>query len=204
LPNFTNELTDFVGANEDPLSDGGNWGQASTARPPLKRQSNSATDSDHGEPNYSYYTTPLPDGKPQGIYACSTGGQLGVAVETWRIALYNSVGASISGYHFMYGGGIGKGYFLWAVHGSASFSTIDTSSGPYPQKMGIIVNGSSIEGWSYNSGIWTLRCSAIDGAYSGPMYPVLGIEDPTGGGLGFVCFGLLKTFVPQIYRRTNE
>lgn len=202
---FDNLLTTFEGPDEGPLSEGGNWQRTIIARPPLRRLSNSATDSSHGDANYSNWVTPYST-DPSGIldaFGCTTGGQLGTALETWRVALWSVLGASLTGYLAYFGGGISKGYVLRNYSGGlASFTDIAASGATlsYPEQIGIRINGTEVECWGMDAGVWSLKCSATDTDYRGQFYSGLGIEDPTGGGLAFTCFGAGTRQRTQIYR----
>jgi hypothetical protein len=199
-------LDEFTRANENPLGiSDGNWTATDpNNRPPLQLASNSATQTVAGDPNYSHWTRQTFDsstGEAQ-IWACTDGGQLGAALETWRVALWLVVGGSVSGYLAYYGGGIGKGFALRRYDGGiASFTGIGGSGGGYPTGLGIGINGGNVECWAsygdpFNPTTWALQCSATDGAYRGKFYGGIAIEDPTSGAPGSLSFGCFGGGVP--------
>lgn len=183
-------LSDFSGAAENPLSEGGNWIQTSPDRPPLLKDSpNSVTNSVFGDPNYSTWVREVFYGNAE-VWACISGGQLGAALETWRVALFTQIGINVQGYLLYYGGGLSKDLVLRKYTGGfASFTAIGSVSPPYPSSIGIRINGGNVEAWWEGGGGWTLGFTVADNAYRGGFYATLGIEDPTGGGLNFSCFG---------------
>lgn len=203
---FDTVLTTFVGADENPLSDGGNWAQTFSSRDPLKRLGNQARNSTTTNPNYSYWTSPFDADAidPLEIFACSGGGQLGAALETWRIDLWQTVGGtSVNGYELFFGGGLSKGWELdkWV---SSSGTNLDTAPyNGYPNKIGLRLNGDDVEGWANYAGTWVMEVSATDTTFRGSLYASLAIEDPTSGGLYFDCFGggAVVRRVPQFIRR---
>ena len=83
----TAEITTFDNPlNENPLSQGGTFSALGNGAPPLKYQGGSAVHSVENPVNYSYYTaaafrTPA----IVEVWACTEGGQLGAALETWRV-----------------------------------------------------------------------------------------------------------------------
>lgn len=192
-------LDEFDCPPENPLSEDGRWQQTTPERPPLKKVTVSlgvcgATDSENNPaPNYSHWAQETFDSEKGvvEVWGCTTGGQLGVALETWRVALWSSVG-SVTGYLLFYGGAISKGFKIRQYDGNlASFTEIASSAAVgYPERIGLKINGADIEGWGMYAGVWTLMCSAPGNtAYRGKFYLGLGIEDPTGGDLGFACLG---------------
>lgn len=193
---FDTLLTDFVGADENPLSDGGNWATTFTTRDPLQRKSNTAQPSTGSNPNYSHWTTPFDASliDPLEVFACSEGGQLGAALETWRINLWTTVGGtSVNGYELYFGGGLSKNWVLnkWV---SSSGTNLDTAPYTgYPERIGLRLNGSEVEGWGMFASTWTLMVSATDTEFRNDLlYASLALEDPTSAPnftLFFTCFG---------------
>ncbi len=201
---FDNVLTYFTGPNENPLSEGGDWTQSFGSRDPLRRLSNNATDSVHGNPNYSHWTHAFTtDSGPLDVWACSEGGQLGAALESWRVALWSPDFSERNGYEVLMGGAIGKTfgirtYINNVINPSPTQGCVGTFT--YYERIGIRINGNDVEAWGYIGGTWTLQCSITDTTFRGTMYGGLGIEDPTGGGLTFSCFGAGGKNRTQIYR----
>lgn len=185
-------LSLFAGPPESPLSEGGKWAQGWFSRAPLQKGSNYVTDSLHGDPNYSFWT---PQAFPDNVevWGCTDGGQLGAAVETWRLNLWQGDPRRGVGYTLMYGGAIAKYFALRRYDSTAAldFTEVDFAGG-YPTTMLLRINGDNVEALaSYDSGAtWSLMGYITDTNHRGGDWHIgLGIEDPTGGGLSFSCFG---------------
>jgi hypothetical protein len=206
----------FNGPVEDPLYQAGAWDMISFYDLPLQLVGPyggvyMATSRDHptalsGYIAYSYYTRmTLPADGEWEIWACVSGGQLGAALESWRIAVWGGP-YSAAGYTFLFGGGIAKFYDLRAYLGSrSSFNSLAPVVGAgYPSMMLLRrTSEGNIEGWSSDDdgANWTMRIQVPDVApWGGRLYMALGIEDPTGGGLNFGCFGGGIPHRTQIYR----
>ena len=196
-------LSYFEGPAENPLSEGGHWQQTTPERAPMKKEVGTVTDSSHGDPNYSHWT-PQRFNDQDGIvdvFACTNGGQLGAAVETWRVALWSEVGVNVSGYLLYYGGGISKGFVLRRYAGGIlNFTEIVGNVADYPEAIGIRRYGDTLEGWGMFGGVWLLQVSTTDSNYHGNFWAGISIEDPTGGGLGMPCFSFGRKNRTQIYR----
>lgn len=202
----TSLITEFDGPAENPLSEGGKWIQARSLRPPLKKDVGSVSDSIHGDPNYSVYIAQAfcTNNGAVEAWACSGGGQLGAALETWRIALWKNL-FSVSGYQVYYGGGIGKGTAIWRYDNDDFFAIGGAGDTGYPSGIGIRITGSQVQAWMaygdpYDPLAWIMTAEATDNAHRGCFYASIGIEDPTGGGLGFGCFGGGPLHRTQFYR----
>jgi hypothetical protein len=193
----TDGLSLFLGPAENPLSENGRWAQLSPLAPPLKKNVGSADDSVHNGPNYSYWTAPFPSANIVEVWGCTGGGQLGAALETWRVALW--LEAQFTGYLAYYGGAIGKSFVI-RRYTDGSWVDLVVGGGGYPQRLGLRIDGNNVECWGYNAGAWSLKCSIADTTHRGSFYPSLGIEDPTGGGLAFSCFGGGRKNFSQIIR----
>lgn len=204
-------LSLFEPPAEDPLSEEGKWAQTVAERPPMRKVVTfgligAATDSSHGDPNYSHWTRETFSSESGHVeaWACTEGGQLGAALETWRVALWTELGANLTGYLVYYGGGIGKGYAIRNYDGGvASFTGIAGGGGGFPQRLGIAINGDQIEAWGMYGGVWTLTATGTDTAHRGRFYAGIAIEDPTGGGLSMPCFGAGVPNRTQFFRWTR-
>lgn len=188
----TGLLAEFTGPAENPLSQGGKWAQTRVTRPPLKKEVGSVTDSIHGDPNYSHWTPETFVGDVE-VWGCSVGGQLGAAVETWRVFAFAGLGLA-SGYQVYFGGGIGKGFAIWKYTNDDFIALAGSGFPGYPSAIGMRIHDGVIEAWGafgdpFDQNAWSIFCQASDNTYTGPFYIGLAIEDPTSGGLGFTCFG---------------
>jgi hypothetical protein len=205
MPPFpqTGFLTPLDPPAENPLSEDGAWLQFNT-QPPLQKLVTGGngylTDSEHGETNYSYWTRrQFSSSGLLELWACITGGQLGAAVESWRVVLATSVGDSWNGYLVLFGGGIFSGYTIRRYSGG-DFTNIGGASAGFPDKLGIRIDGNDIQAWGEYGGVWSLEASVSDTTHRGMFYLALGIEDPTGGGLSISCVGGGIPNRTQIYR----
>jgi hypothetical protein len=202
MPPFpsTPELSTFDPPAENPLYEDGAWLQFNN-QPPLKKTAlGTVTDSIHGETNYSYYTRQMfSSNSVVEVWMCTDGGQLGAAVESWRIGLALNTGDGWNGYLVLFGGGIGSDYFIRRYDGGG-FTNLITQNDGFPQRIGIRIDGSSIQAWGMYGGVWSMRTSIADTTYRGFFHAFIGIEDPTGGGLSSSCFGAGYINRTQIYR----
>lgn len=198
-------LTNFVGFNENPLYDDGNWDQTEPTRAPLQRLSNSATNSASGNPNYSHWTHPAQEvaGLVE-MYACTTGGQLGADLETWRIALWTITGSNVTGYLAYFGGSLSKDTVLRRYDGGlGSFTQIASQSFvAWPERMGLRITPTDVEVYEDYGGGWVFSCGAADTTYRGvDWYGGLGVETSVVNTNTFICFALSITpRRTQIYR----
>jgi hypothetical protein len=208
----TPELSLFLPPGENPLSEEGNWAQTTPARHPMQKIDTggghgAATDSVHGDPNFSHWARDVfrtEDGIVE-VWGCIAGGQLGAALETWRVALWHVLGDRIRGYLFYIGGALSKDYVIRRYDGGiTNFTSIAGVGGGYPQKMGLRIDGDQVEAWIEDSVLgWVLATSATDTTYRGTFWAGIGVEDPTGGGLSFPCFGAGVPNRPQFFRWTR-
>ena len=211
---FDNILSTFDPPAENPLYEGGNWAQTFN-QPPLQKVlvfggDAVATDSAHGAVNYSHWTQDQfrRGDVPIEAFACTEGGQLGAALETWRVALWNTVTqetpeghvGSVTGYLVYFGGAIGKGFAI-RRYDTTGFTQIGASGAVgFPEMIGIRIIGAVIEAWGMYGGVWSLMATATDSNHQGWFYPGIGIEDPTGGGLSIPCFGAGIESDPEFIR----
>lgn len=193
---------DCVTSPENPLYEDGAWIRTTGDRPPMQKigipPNCAATDSEHGNPNYSSwgratYLADLDENIVE-VWGCIEGGQLGAALETWRVFAFLE-GVEPTGYLLYEGGGIGKALVLRRYTGGiTSFIDIGGSSIVYPPGIGLRINGTQIEAW-YSTGDpldpndWALSHSVTDPTHRGNFRIGIAVEDPTAGGLGFSCFG---------------
>jgi len=184
-------LSEFDPPAENPLSEGGVWIPLVPDREPLqKNASNQARNTTFGNPDYSAWVREVYPGDAE-VWACLAGGQLGIALETWRIGLFTSIGDTLEGYLLLSGGSISKDLALRRYDGNITNFTGIGGLGNvgYPLMMGLKINGTHVEAWTWDGISWSLRIDVVDNTYRGSFFLALGLEDPTGGGLGFECFG---------------
>lgn len=175
-----------------------------------------ATDGPHGTTlsgpiARSYYTRRRFYGDVE-VWARCRGGQLGAALETWRLFLWGpnpAVGAQ--GYLVYVGGGLGKDTVIRRYDSTADYTVIASSGASYANGLMLRINGSAVEAWGCDFGDnelvpsnWYLRCSVNDTTYRGPYYLGIGIEDPTNGGLSFVGVGGGIPLRKQIFRHVSN
>ena len=197
--------------NESPLSQGGKWFQARGDRDPMRVVGTDATDTTHDGANYSYYgETPLGTSpNPVEVWCCTTGGQLGAALETWRVFLMfgpASPGGLLpgNGYLMWFGGGLAKSlvlnrYDAWNFGPNVEGGLPGSA---YPEKIGMRITNGTVEGWVQITGVWSQILTLTDSTYRGTFYGGIGVEDPTGGGLAIPCFGgALVLWLPSFLRR---
>ena len=156
-----------------------------------------------GPPNYSYWTRDAFSGDIVEAWMCTSGGQLGAAVETWRIALLLDDPAQFQGYLGYFGGGITKEIVIRQYDDVGTQNVIAQGAlpgGAYPEMIGLRINGDAVEFWAMITGTWALYLTVNDTTYRGAFYLVIGTEDPTGGGLSISCFGGGVKNRTQIYR----
>lgn len=187
----TGKLTEFDPPAENPLSEGGTWQQLTPERSPLRKTgANTVTNTTFGFPDYSVYVKEAFFGNAE-VWACPIDGQLGAALETWRISIWTEIGVDVKGYQLYHGGALSKDLVLRKYTGGiGSFTGIGGLGGVgYPDGMGLKINGNEVEAWTEVAGVWSLIFSVTDTPGTGPFYLGLGLEDPTTGGLSFSCFG---------------
>ena len=194
----TGLLSEFDPPAENPLSESGNWGQFFQNPPMQKNASNEAGQTVVGPVNYSFWTPQMFTGDAE-VWACISGGQLGAALESWRVALWTTAGVK-QGYLALYGGAIGKFFELRRYTDDLNFTSLAVSGGGYPDRLGLRINGTAVEVWAAYGGVWALQLSFTDTTYRGGFYLSIGTEDPTGGGLSISCFGGGRKNRTQIFR----
>lgn len=191
-------LSTFECPEENPLSEDGHWAQLTEGNPPLKKDGDpfcKAYPSVNSDlVSYSYWTQETFDSAKGDVqaWACIEGGQLGAALETWRVALFQNVGSPQygSGYLVYIGGAIAKNFSI-RRYTSGTFDAEVTTPSFYPERLGIRITDTDVEAWAYSAGTWQLVLTMADQTYRGKFYAVLGIEHPTGPGsdLTMSCFG---------------
>lgn len=211
----TGLLSEFLDPPENPLREGGKWlpvfpnGVPGTTVTDMRKEGGQATDLPHGAVlnnhiAYSYYTLQQFEGDAE-VWGFPVGGQLGAALETWRLFMFETLDPP-TGYLVYIGGGIGKDTTLRIYDGN-SFTGLGSEAHVYTNALMLRTNGPYVEVWANDTdqtfddpSKWYLRIQATDGTYRGPFYIGMGIEDPTGGGLGWDAIGGGIPHRTQIYR----
>lgn len=218
-PPQTGFLSLFEDPPENPLREGGNW------YPPflgdhnfgsnvnyldMRKEGGDATDQPHGTQlngiiAYSYWTREQFAGDQVEVWGLPSGGQLGAALESWRLFMWSGLN-NPTGYLVYIGGGLSKDTVI-RKYGGGSFEDIAGTGGGYSSALMLRINGNDIEAWAVpypqdweDPDNWVLRTSIPDITYRGPFYIGMGIEDPTNGGLSWLAFGGGKPHRTQIYR----
>lgn len=215
----TGFLSTFDDPPEDPLREGTRWlppflGDKNTGAILLdmRKEGGTATDKHHdaqldGFLAYSYWTQQQFEGDNVEVWGMPVGGQLGAALETWRLFMWQQLDPPV-GYLVYIGGALSKETRIRKYNGGAfSFEGLGGSGESYCDGLMLRINGQRIEVWAYNGAgdifddaNWHLRCFSIDTSYRGPFYIGMGVEDPTTGGLGWTAFGGGIPNRTQIYR----
>ena len=158
-------ISDFTGANENPLSESGNWAALNTSTNPLQRISNAASATVNAVNNESYWTPANfgPDLEAYVTISTTAATASGIAVRiqgegganTWDG--YGVVGAS------------GTGITIQRIDNGTPTTLINTSlvtiaSG---DKLGVRCEGSTIQAWKQASGSsdWNLVLTVVDATY---------------------------------------
>lgn len=209
-------LVGTLSGGENPLSIYGKWhgpiGQGSpTAVKPQEQQGlhyhggnpalNSSYDGNaHSSVefavNYSYWAQEVFLSDDVEVWACTDGGQLGAALETWRVFAFNDL-YFMKGYLVYFGGGIDKNLTLrWYDPSASSRGFLDIGGipfGGYPTNIGLRINGSQVEAWdSHDDGAtWVKEIDVTHtGTRGGGWYIGIGTEEQGGTTeLGIGCFG---------------
>jgi len=195
----TSLLSEFVGPDENPLYENGAWAQYAD-RFPLQRFNNGAIVTEEFAVNGMYWTRDTYIGLAE-VWACTSGGGLGAALETWRVALWQDDPDSKIGYLTYYGGGIGEEYVIRRYDGGGSFTGIASLDTAGPSKIGMRLTPTHVECWAYFSGQWNFIVSAADATYRGTFFAAVEMEEQGGiGNLGMGCFGAGVINRQHIYR----
>jgi hypothetical protein len=200
----TGYISTFDGPDENPLSENGAW-RGLDAHAPMQKLGPHNITNTTATINYSTYVAQAFYASGTNIieiWACTVGGQLGAALETWRVYLFQNIQGAYYGYMFRYGGAIGKSFELRVYTGGGTSGTnIAQVGGGYPDRLGLRINGAVIEGWAMYGGVWQLMCSATNTAYRGYFYGGCGTEEEfVIGSLGINCFGGGVVHFTQFYR----
>lgn len=173
-------ITSFAGANEDPLSESGNWTW------PINGTNNSlqvvSNQVKRGNQNASaqgqaYYDTQV-HGPNCEVYLTMLVGEASLTVgAAYSVVcrIQNPNLASFNGYYGSWRDATGWRIFK-AVNGSFSqIGATETGFNPVAgDKIGMIANGNNIVLGHYSSGVWVERVNTTDSSVPGPGY--LGIE----------------------------
>jgi len=167
-PSAASLVSSFTGADESPLSEGGNWASLNTSQGPLQRLSNGVCSNTAGSIRLSYWT---PANFGPDVEAVIT-------VQT-ALASLNNFGL-IARITAEGGAGTYNGYRVGYTHGtpgtivvqrvvataSTTLATVTITALTLGAQLGIRCYGSSIEAWYKPSGgSWTLAAAAEDFTY---------------------------------------
>lgn len=224
-PRTTGYLSLFKYPPEDPLREGGKWAMAiGTVRsgdnldmrkyqdhPGMPNELGHASDQSHGAHlsgpiGRSFYTRQRFTGDVE-VWGIPYGGQLGAALETWRLFIWSNPIWNPTGYLVYVGGGLSKDTVIRRYDGLDDYTSIASSPAGYASAMMLRINGDDVEAWRVDNGDdpdnpanWYMACSVTDTTYRGPYYVGMAIEDPSAGGLSFTAIGGGKPIKTQIYR----
>jgi len=186
-------LYDFSGPAENPLYMEGAWGATWGGHPPLRKEVGYVSLTTEFTPNKSTlfreaFRADPGEGTVE-VWACTDGGQLGAALESWRVTAYPDP-ANLVGYELIFGGGIGKGYFLRRYDGGGSFTGLAEVGDGYPQMIGMRITPVGVEAWGYDGATWTQKLTSGDTGHRGAFYLGLALEEQGGiNELSISCFG---------------
>ncbi len=157
-------ISDFTGADENPLSEGGNWANLNTSSNPLQRLSNAATASvnadsasywtpaNFGADLEAYVTITSPATSPAGLIG-RIQGEGGAATWDGYVVRASTLSLQI--------GRVDNGVITLLVNtGSVTIASGD--------KLGMRISGSAIEAWKQLSGssVWNLVATTTDTTYA--------------------------------------
>jgi len=202
----TGILDDFIRADEDPLSHGGDWSNPDTAWTQLKLGSGTIDNvalKGTGAYSNSYWNPMVMSGDDAEVWACTFGGNS--PSQAWGFHLYttSSVGGSgtSDGYFWRMEITTGGGtcYLYKLTNNAATLLDTNTANPPTGGNwIGLIRRvGTTIEGWADgedNGATWTKYVTATDATYTGDMYGGISLA---GTLVGFYCFGA----GPRVARR---
>lgn len=199
----TPEYTNFDGPNENPLSDGGRWIQGFFGYP-LHREGNIAKVTTEGVLNGMVWVANIFP-SPCEVWACTNGGQLGAALETWRVGMFLSTPYDQIGYQSYYGGALNKAFVIRRYDGVGSWTElISFQTLAYPERIGMRITTTHIEQWARYSGVWTFIHQAADTNHRGPFLASIAMEIQGGvDQLWMGCFGAGMKNRQHIYRWLN-
>lgn len=227
-PRTTGYISLFEPPEEDPLREDGAWAMAFGVTPSgndldmRKYQEipgsglGHATNQHHGTTlsgpiGRSFWTRERFSGDCE-VWGIPYGGQLGAALETWRLFLWADPITAPKGYLVYIGGGIGKDTVIrrYDGGGASDYTVLASDSRGYATGLCLVINGDDVEAWGStgspsNPANWVMRCSATDTTYRDDLYLGMAIEDPTNGGLSFTAIGGgHRRKRQQIYRRLSN
>ncbi len=157
-------ISDFTGADENPLSEGGNWANLNTSSDPLQRLSNAAsasvntdsasywTPANFGADLEAYVTITNPATSPAGLIG-RIQGEGGAATWDGYVVRASTLSLQI--------GRVDNGVITLLVNtGSVTVASGD--------KLGMRISGSAIEAWKQlsGSGVWNLVATTTDTTYA--------------------------------------
>lgn len=212
-PRTTPYLSLFpVPPTEDPLSEDGQWLKVAYTELALRKVIDGhATDQAHGTSlsghiAASFFTRRRFFGDCE-VWGRPYGGQLGAALETWRLFFFTDVLTdSPSGWLVYIGGGIGKNTVL-RRYDAGGFTDVASHASGYASALLLRLVGADVEVWAVNNGQdynnpanWYQRIGYTDATYRSDLYLGMAIEDPTNGGLSWHGIGGGDHRRQQIYR----
>jgi len=164
----------FTGSNENPLSEGGNWGTAVGGGNQLQRTGNQVAGT-ISTTSQRYWTPSVfgPDCEAYITVATQPGNgdNFDIMLRTQDVTL-----ATYSGYRcrFIKEVGVDSWVITRVDNGTlTNLVTVNTTDYTSGDKIGVRVHGSTIEMWHYTGGAWSLIVSAVDTTYKNPGHVIL-------------------------------
>ena len=178
----SNLLSNFDGADENPLSEAGRWGDLNTNGPDLQLVSHQVTsggattgerywlvDTAMGPDVEAYLTIATLPGDGNAIRLYARGQQPGSNTNDGYEIRYNQITAATDE--------ILIERCTNAVLTVLATFTQDLIAG---DKLGISILGNRIEAWFTTGGVWTLAGSAVDNTYTAAGHVAMGVRGTTG------------------------
>ena len=161
-------LSDFTGADENPLSEGGNWGKLNSAdAQDLRRVSNQITS--NGATTGSKYWTPTNFGPHCEAYVTiATKPDNGNVVGVFARAQGEGGSGTWDAYQAIFSAAAGTDtWALQTITNNATVTTIASGSREFAsgEKVGIRCLGSLIQIWCFTAGAWTKLGEGTDTTY---------------------------------------
>ena len=171
--------SDFTGANEDPLSEGGNWAEASGSTGDLQRNTNEVKESLAGVTGRSYWTpTQFTDSESWVTITAKPGN--GNTIDL--ITRLKEPGSGWDGYLFRFAQASGTDTWdIFRIVNGSSTATIDSGSREFAngEKIGALSQGTTHSIYVFTGGSWTLLGGGTDNTYTSG-YLGIGIRSTTG------------------------
>lgn len=182
-PDYATLLTAFTGADENPMTDGGNWDRLNDSNSTqLRRLGNQVTS--NGTLTGECYWTPATYQDFVIYWTISTLPGSGNAQRLYgRLKDVGLLGNVWDGYVVRYQQAA-TSQLIIDVNTNATGTTLSTVNITLAagDKIGMVCLGSMIQSWAYTSGAWALQATVFDSTYPAAGYIGIGVRGTTGRG----------------------